>query len=63
MNEFPKIIDEERMTPGMARYWRALARKLVGRVDLIDPWRKHLRDVRKEFGDTHQRLYRASLSS
>jgi hypothetical protein len=46
------------MTPGQARYWLAQQRQMAGRVTLIDPWRKPLRELRK----THPGhiVYRAS---
>ncbi len=60
MTNLPTIVDADRMTPGMARYWNAQRRNLAGRVDLIDPWRRSLRELRKIYGETHTTVYRAS---
>lgn len=54
----PAILGEGRLSPARARYWRALARRMAGRVDLIDPDRRSLRDLRQTLRGV--RLYRAS---
>lgn len=54
----PIIIGESNLTPAQSRYWTALARKMIGRVDIIDPWRGNLRDRRAEYPG--RSIYRAS---
>jgi hypothetical protein len=53
------IHNAEKMTPGMARYWNAKAKKMTGRVNVIDPWRKQLKDLREQY-PAGTRVYRAS---
>lgn len=59
MNATPTIIDAHKLTLGQARYWNAQVSQLAGRVDVIDPWRHSLRDLR-DMGYTGQKVYRAS---
>lgn len=54
----PIIINANLLTPHEARYWNAKARKLIGKVDIIDPLRCDLRVMRKAFKG--KRMYRAS---
>jgi hypothetical protein len=58
-NVAPVIINAEAMTPAMARYWNQLAARLTGRVDIVDPWRHSLRDLRTQYC-SGVRVYRAS---
>lgn len=52
------IIDQNKLTVGQARYWLAKARELEGKVDVVDPWRLPMREL-KARGITG-RVYRAS---
>lgn len=56
----PEILDENKMTPGMARYWKAQQVKLAGRVSVIDPWRTPLRELRSRAELLGKKVYRAS---
>lgn len=50
-----------RASPHARKYWESLARKLAGQVDVIDPVRVDLRDLRKARPDLiGKKLYRAS---
>lgn len=52
-----KIIDSEKMTLGMARYWNCKARK-EKRVDYLDPWRYSIRELKAR--GFKGKIYRAS---
>lgn len=57
----PVILNASRMTAGMARYWNRLAERLTGNVDIIDPWRSNLRELRSRHPELKGRkIYRAS---
>lgn len=58
-NATPCIIQENRLSPGQLRYWKALARKMSGRVNLVDPWRWTLKDLRAKYPAGYV-VYRAS---
>lgn len=57
----PLIHRAEDMTPGQARYWNALAKKLEGRVDIIDPFREDMKTLRALY-PKGTIVYRASTS-
>ena len=54
-----KIHLADRMSSGMIRYWSCLAKRLVGHVTLIDPYRTPLHILRKEYSKG-TKVYRAS---
>lgn len=57
----PTVIDAQNMSPHMARYWHALAKKMTGRVSAIDPWRIALATLRQQHPELRgRRIYRAS---
>ena len=53
------IVNAQNMTKHMAVYWNRKARDLNGRVDVIDPWRFVMKDLRKVFR-SGLKVYRAS---
>jgi len=53
------ILNHHSLTKAQARYWQAARRKLAGKVDLIDPARESLKDLRARF-PKGTRVYRAS---
>lgn len=53
------ILGRESLTQGKLRYWTATQRKLVGKVDLVDPARESLKDLRARL-PKGTRVYRAS---
>ena len=56
-----EILNAERMTDGMRRYWNALAARMAGRVQVVDPWRQNLRTLRTARPDLRGKFcYRAS---
>lgn len=55
----PHIVYASRMTPMQSRYWLALRGRLGNTIDLIDPFRHSLRELRQIF-PSGLRIYRAS---
>jgi len=55
----PYIHHADKLTAGMRPYWTKLAQRLAGQVDIIDPWRTKLVDLRAEYVPGCK-VYRAS---
>jgi len=56
----PIIINKEKMSPMMARYWNSVAEKYKD-IDVIDPWRFSLKELREKYPQfIGKKIYRAS---
>lgn len=54
----PTILGESALTPMQLRYWRALAKKMAGRCEYVDPFRDSIRSLKSR--GFYGRIYRAS---